>query len=386
MNIIDKRILIPASPEVIWGVLSTMENNPQWQVNCAGISFLTTDHQGQGMRYRAISDKGRDNVIEISAWYENVGYAYHIIDGSHPFRSNKGRLRLQEVTDGTIVQWVFEYELGGMLSGVRNALSIRRGLENDVVKSLENLWRMVTSMTGSKTYVSKTAMREAPDVEARSQYKPRHEAKVNYLNHQAESDSQAPSFIIDEPPIEESDTRPRPAAITPITPLAPVDELALPVQHPTPILEPDFLTDIDKSKPQHDDSIFQPPADVSYTSPPTPPSTKRVELDVLDENPVEEKSAEETPPLEPSYEYAPVPKVTDTATVSVFDLFGLPKPSETQQMPAVVLSEPKADLILPPTDSQVIPRVDLQASQSHGEIIGMRVAFRRRNIHIRRRK
>lgn len=386
MNIIDQRILIPASPEVIWGIVSTMERNPQWQVNCRDVSFLTTNHQGQGMRYRAVSPKGRDYVVQVSAWYENVGYAYQIVDSNIPFRDNRGRLRLQEVNEGTIVQWVFEYELGGALSGLRNTLGVRRGLEGDIIKSLENLWRVVTDATGSKTYISKSAIREAPDVEARAQYKPRHETKTRQPD-----EAEIPN-LFDEPPIDEGDTRPRPPAQ-----IESVDPFAISaVDNTPPMPEPDFLSNLEQPAPLQSHDIFQPPrteedtpafsrpSDSSAESPPTPPSTKRVEVPAY-----QSPEASETEQYHLEF-IENEPSVTDTSTMSVFDLFGLPKPSETQQMQAVQLIDANTSQTPPPTDSQIIPRVEVasthQSSTQREKSVGLRVTLRRRNIRIRRRQ
>ena len=56
------------------------------------------------------SGKGKnDVVVEISAWYDTLGYEYRIVDGAK-FGENQGRIRLQEVAEGTLVRWIFQYE------------------------------------------------------------------------------------------------------------------------------------------------------------------------------------------------------------------------------------------------------------------------------------
>ncbi|MCA9904460.1 MAG: SRPBCC family protein, partial [Anaerolineae bacterium] len=122
MTTIDHRILIPVPQNVVWDYIGNLANNVRWQVDCSNLSFLTTRQEGVGTRWRASSEKGKEYVVEIRAWYEGLGYEYSFIDRP-PFRTAMGRIRLQEIPEGTVVQWTLEYELGGMLGGVRNSLS-----------------------------------------------------------------------------------------------------------------------------------------------------------------------------------------------------------------------------------------------------------------------
>ena len=73
MNIIDQRILIPTSPENVWGYISDINNNPNWQAGCRTVSFLTIAHKGQGIRWRYTAKRGREYVVEVTAWYDRLG-------------------------------------------------------------------------------------------------------------------------------------------------------------------------------------------------------------------------------------------------------------------------------------------------------------------------
>ena len=64
-------------------------------------------------------------MAEIRAWYEGLGYEYSYVERP-PFKSALGRVRLQEIPEGTVVQWTLEYEIGGVLGGVRGALGVAR--------------------------------------------------------------------------------------------------------------------------------------------------------------------------------------------------------------------------------------------------------------------
>ncbi|TVR19092.1 MAG: SRPBCC family protein [Anaerolineaceae bacterium] len=457
MNTIDQRILIPVSPESIWGIISNIEDNKQWQVHCAKVSFLTTNRQGQGVRYRFSNPSGRDYVAEITAWYDNVGYAYQLIDGVN-FRYNRGRIRLQEIAEGTIVQWVFEYEAGGILGGLRNTLSTRRQTENNIIESLRNLWRVATKDRAGEQYVSKTLMQEAPDAESRAQYKSRHPSPV--IN---EASTGGSDEFLTEPPVAEDDTRPRPATASSVTDDNELGAIADAEMNAEGLREPDFLSDFDapsvtapQSADQADHSIFQPPVEeqmppASQDAPPTPPSIKRVEIEpvaeddqtavddiVIDDGMDDESSiiiteakAEMTGddvsdameiPEETILPVIPVPPETvgddaddiadtkdaettaqqaqsetplsavdkrDTASLSVFEIFGLPKPSETQQMAAITeadIEAAEAGTARPEAlaaTTQAISPPDMESRQK--TTTGWRLSARRRLIKLRRR-
>ncbi len=398
MNTIDQRILIPASPDTIWSLLSDIAHNVDWQRDCKDILFLTTTTEGAGMRYRASNNAGRQYVVEITAWYDNVGYAYRIVDGL-PYKENRGTIRLQEIAEGTIVQWMFEYELSGFLSGVRNAVSARRNIENGIIESLEKLWKVANSLQDQSKgqYISKSVIREAPDVKARSSYIPRHPSKPQ----QAEENAVQQVPIIDEPPVEQDDTKPTKSVV------AEADNMAIDTSQP-PMNEPEFLDGVSSQseKPQ-DHATWQPPGSKPDTMQTIDPVTAEHLADEPDiaENQAPPPSfpiiAEDTPSEEPdaipepSFELEPIEQepddIRDTSTVSVFDLFGVPKPSESQQMPAVKLDEPEnipEPEALPPQSiqqvAQEVVQTPKQPSDEQPKRVGVRLLMRRRLINIRR--
>lgn len=274
MTTIDHRILIPAPPDVVWDYVSDITHNPDWQVDCSEVIFLTSRREGPGVRWRYSKPDGHECVIAVSAWYNGLGYEYYFVDGM-PFRENKGRVRLQEIPEGTIVQWTFTYELGGLFGGVRNALGISREVDHIIADSLKTLWQKIKQSTGtvSRVYEAKSLMRDAPDVEARSNYRPRHpsaaEGQADEMQPQREfmpeppvlEDDGQPISIIAEPPVVDDDTRPRPAVTD------------APEAEPVPADmegEPDFLERVG------DLSRFEPPRDPSDTQPkPIPEPAKK---------------------------------------------------------------------------------------------------------------
>lgn len=360
MTIIDHRILIPKSPQVIWELVSDLTRNPTWQVDCTGVSILTPGRRtGAGLRWRLTTTSNREYVAEITAWYDGLGYEYTFVDGA-PYKESKGRLRLQEIAEGTIVQWSFSYETGGVLGGFRNTLSLKRQTENALVDSLKNLWKVMQKFGSDELpREAKSLMRDAPDYEARVQYKPRHpSAKPAEQNL---SSAAEPALSISEPPVSEDDTRPR----APISVEAPLEEPVL----VAPELVEHTLT----------------PPEVTDTAPVhslTPPELQAVSLDEpLAEEPLLEGAESESQQGVSNLSFPEISKL-DTSEVSVFDLFGLPRPSQTQQMQPVEVPDE-------PTENVVAKAVAVVEAASAVPApaplrVGFRILHRRKSVRLRR--
>lgn len=489
MNTIDQRILIPAPPDVVWAYLSDITHNPNWQADCQHVAFLTSKREGPGTRWRYSTARNREQVAEISAWYNGLGYEYTIIDGA-PFRKNTGRIRLQEIPEGTVVQWTFSYEAGGLFGGGRGA---GRQVETNMETSLKNLWRQITQATSGKAaHEAKSLMRDAPDVAARSQYKPRHpslakdEAVPAPRGYAERRPPEKPLIIEDEigiedlgvarfqppvripePPIAEGDTRPRPAVVEPVStpiqasaPTADEEPDFLASLNAPATFEPDFLASMDAPSAitdlpapipavKEDDTRPRPAViepereiDLSEEAPPAPlvvsefiasaeppaPIAPEPEIAIEEAPPapqvvvkaeapsVPEPPADETPyaafmppereiappaaPLpEPTVKPAPVERristsaelpavrADDTGERSIWEIFGLPRPSETAEFQAVTPEAPPAD----PTPTPY-PRVQIPSEAPRpyvGEIpsegrVGLRLRARRKLVRVRR--
>ncbi|MDE2859030.1 MAG: SRPBCC family protein [Chloroflexota bacterium] len=309
MHVIDLEIMIPASPDFIWRSLGDIASSADWQAGVIAVSFLTTQHEGKGARWRYSYAKGSDVIIEAAAWYDTLGYEYSIVDGAG-YGNNQGRIRLQEVNDGTLVRWTFNYEAGGMLGGLRNAMRLKRKTTRQIQDSLRNLHNLVQKESGGiSTHSARATVREAPGVEERSSYQPRHPS--NFVESAAEAadedglaeDLQPIAFALDEEPSPlsgqtDGDTKPNPV-----------------------VLGGDGLLDMELQKNEIEAATE--PIDTKVVS---------IEPDIR-EVIVEEPQAPEEPfeaiPID-----RPVPArsqrgAVDTSTLSVFEIFGLPKPSET---------------------------------------------------------
>lgn len=334
MTTIDQRILIPTPPEVVWEYISEIRNNPRWQAGCTGVNFLTSKVSGPGTRWRQTVEKSSEQVIEIAAWYEGLGYQYTYIDGM-PFRDGIGRIRLQEIPEGTVVQWTITYEMGGLLGGMRSSLGLNRRLETMMVTSLKALWKQVNeSGSAQRLREAKSLMRDAPDAEARANYKPRHVPVVD-LRTEGDGEAAPPvtpvpapaplseldgdakyrppaGYTIPEPPVAEDDTRPRqpvvsvesPAPSEPIRRRLSIHELVEDAE------EPEFLQDMVRFAPP---AVEPPGMDDTQPIRPVASAAPPGEPDILDAFTLEEA------------DFAPSKSVEDNANVE------LERPEHTPQ-------------------------------------------------------
>ena len=310
MNLIDLEILIPASPEFIWRFMGDLSAIPQWYEEVVSVSFLSTQREGQGTRWRHSTVRGNDVIVEVSAWYDTLGYEYRIIDGT-TYSDNQGRIRLHEVTDGTLVRWTFQYASGGVLGGLRNAMRLKRSTTNQIQDSLRNLHRLIMEESGGiSTHEAKASMQDAPDVQERSSYEPRHPSAFREV---ADDDtSLSESFPLsydlelepeDRAPVVDSDTKPNPVV------LGSGDELISQAE-PEPA--------IDDTQPVEVEALLAeiPPHDTTSPEPEPEPQV------------AEQTAPEATADPQPSLaSLAPAPP-KDSAHLSVFEIFGLQKPSE----------------------------------------------------------
>jgi hypothetical protein len=395
MTILDHRILIPKSPEKIWEFLSDLSQNASWQVDCKSVSILTTKQTGPGVRWRYTTTSGRSYVAEITAWYDGLGYEYTFVDGT-PFSENKGRIRLQEIAEGTVVQWTLTYETSGVLAGVRNAVGLKRQFETAMVDSLKNLWKVLQKvMPDDKPREVKSLMRDAPDYESRTQYRPRHPSAKPEPEADLSPQPSVPHIV--EPPIAADDTRPRaPVRVDP----DPVPEAPAP---PTPVVSQSF-DDPDtgtiepviyplpvEKQPEAKEFVPRPPdKEIDPDFAPARRSTQEMkavvtipEPELELPQPVEPPSAKPEPVAETLLSETPKPPSTAstgsfdtvkmaTSEMSVFELFGIPRPSQTQEISAVIPPEPIAEIVEPPVATLASTR------------IGLRLVLRRKRVRLRR--
>lgn len=369
MPLIDQRILIAASAETVWRYLTQPEYVSRWHLGCRQLSILTTRTQGVGVRRRCTDGRGKSTVEEITAWLENIGYEYKVVDG--PYRAFRARFRLQPAPEGTIVNWVVEYRRRGLFSGLRELLGRRRRTRRMMEESLRNLRKLV-ERSGARLdpeRQARVAMQPAPDVAARAA----RGAEVMRAQN-ASAAAGAPLVIGD-------DDLPEPAARTlihqPLSEPSFVTKLSAVEQ---PAVSPDSLADTKPRKPKGlaealaakppqppkrpDEPIWDSSArtvPVSLVAPPLPPAEPTQALDATPPKPPPPRTLPEVPPTPaagtplppPEPEAAPKPTTLyDTGEVSIWEVFGIPRPSEKTRtdLHAIVASlAPEAPSSAPPS-------------------------------------
>ena len=176
MQVIDLEILIPASPEQIWRYLGDIAKAPQWQAGVEAVSFLTTQREGKGARWRYTQKRGADVIIEASAWYDTVGYEYKVVDGA-AIGDNSGRIRLTEVTDGTVARWTLNYEPAGVLPGLRRFQGQGKRAKSKPACATCIGW--CSKISALPATIRAPVSAKQPDVEQRQEYKPRHPSALD---------------------------------------------------------------------------------------------------------------------------------------------------------------------------------------------------------------
>ncbi len=385
MTIIDHRVLVNAPPEVVWELLGDLAALPKWHINCQDTRILTTQSQGVGVRRRNTMSSGPDTVEEILTWYNNLGFEYTVVDGPR-YHSNRGRLRLQAIPEGTVVQWTFEYQLGGALAFLRDFF-LRRRLNDEAARSLKRFKQLVESagIRMDAATVERVSLRPAPDVNARAALG---EATTRARNVKVElpqtppaasektqvrlpptppPDRTAPQTrpaVLDigaddlpplegiavEPPRAEEDTRPRPPVETPAPTSTPLPEPDLP-----PLAEETALQDTVRREPA--DLAPLPDLDTNDTVPVAPPVEDFSPL--LERRPVELAEPPYTAPIEPPVEAEPEQAIEEHESQPV----PLPEPSAETGRTEPVRPEAAASWAEPVQQVPVIEEPESPTSQ-----------------------
>lgn len=333
-SLIDQRILIPAPANVIWGVLADQQQLPHWRYDCASLSILTTRQFGVGMRRRCIPNRGKDRVEEITAWYEGLGYEYALVD-SRQFKLYTGRLRLQAVSDGTIVQWTVNYAPAGLMTRLRLRFGKKKAIETEVTESLRSLRRLVEGMgysdigEGRKRNtlqpvqsVVKTSTQpiQVPKQEAKADTKPR---KPEGLAEAANESEFAKQFM---PPATDTSA----TVIPPVTLAEPSAADTEPKR--ANVFPPETEN---PEQPTQPSSLPELPPGMPESLKVTPPKgTPKVDLSRLryadeleedEETPRHQRSATSTHIIKPGL--PPPTDQTDTGQISIWEAFSLKAPS-----------------------------------------------------------
>ncbi len=254
MTLIDQRILIDAPAPVVWEFLSDPERQAAWHVGYSGISILTTQRTGQGVRRRCtLAGQGKDVIEEITAWVDGLGYEYRLIEGG-PYGTFQGRFRLQPVPDGTTVQWTVSYKTKGVAGWLKDRTSGRNTLMAMMADSLRRLRRQVDELgvRADQDYRARVGIRARLNADERAQYQRRHAPPPGVDVYGSAEQSGVP-VTLDEPASQPAET-----AVTepPAPPSMPTPSVPTPTFSPPP--DPAFVASLahnaETSAPPEEDS------------------------------------------------------------------------------------------------------------------------------------
>jgi len=379
VTLIDQRILIDAPPQVIWETLTDPAKIAQWHAGYSGVALLTTQRAGPGTRRRCTrAGGGKDLIEEITAWVDGLGYEYRVVEGE-PFRDFQGRIRLQTVPDGTIVQWTVSYQPKGIGGRLRDRMSGRQELTAMIAASLRQLRRMVDELglRMDDDYRARVGIRPRLNFSERAQYQRRHPPTTGDMPPIAPPAPAAdahfqPPAPASEQPVAAETLPPPPDHIAPPVEVALGPEDTAPTRPPALDLpaaeEPDYKR---RTPPRGIPAVqFVPPAE--QLPPPTPipveaapPTPTPVEIAPPLPQPVElappdvvrppapapassltDQTATDqptpprgtpvpplppvrvTPSAPPPEDRRPQTPKTDTGEMSIWDVFGVARPSQ----------------------------------------------------------
>ncbi len=369
MTLIDQRILIDAPPSIIWDYISDPYKLAQWHAGYTSVSVLTTQQTGLGTRRRcAVTGGGKDVIEQITAWVDGLGYEYEFVEAG-PYRLMRGRIRLQPGPDGTSVQWTVEYRPKGPFGLLRDWLGGRKQFAAMMAASLRELRQQVNALglRMDDTYRARLGIQGRLNVAERAQYQRRHPVPG--------ADSPAPASVAENAPAHdagmaevaslpieqavtprEAEVAPEPSTSLPETPIetaaiaaeeglvaTPPPAPAEPALPPPPVIAPppliappgDAEPDYRRVTPPRGIPAVQRPPAHELPSPFARPVPQGEELAPARPTPPpgapspappggrEQADRPETLP-------PPTPK-TDTGEMSIWEVFGLRRPSERDE-------------------------------------------------------
>ncbi len=376
MPIIDQRILIVAPSEAVWPYLSETALYSRWNKGAKQISLLSTKLKGVGVRRRCTDSRGKSVVEEMTAWLDNIGYEYIVIEG--PYKSFIGRLRLQPLPEGTLITWEIDYKLRGAFAGLRDALGFRRRLRKQTTDSLRILKRTVeaSGIRLDPERQKRVAMQADPGLQARQarMNEPTTRAPMQTPTMPQQPIYSPPRVVVGEDDLTEipSTLPPAPATSVPTAIPAPptaapqitlppaavraeippppvVGERTIPAAAKPAIPEPPIK--VDDTKPSikqvaeptiassaaddNADSLASTvPIELVAPKPPAPPPTATQNVIVPPPS-----LPDLRPPLEPSIpmptpapsELPQPPQKMETGEMSIWDVFGVSRPSDVHK-------------------------------------------------------
>lgn len=138
MTEFEHRILIPLPTVQIWAILLDWTRIPQWQPEVSSVEIIRSHTRNQFPSLRLTTVHKKIWVMEVTAWYDSLGYEYRM--SRDDLRECFGRWRLRGIPEGTV--------LASSISYTAKALSVRRKrLENSNVERLRLFRELAQSLT-----------------------------------------------------------------------------------------------------------------------------------------------------------------------------------------------------------------------------------------------
>ena len=139
MTKIEKAVEIKATPEKVFNYLKDLEKQPEWMPSIKSHKITSERKEGVGITTHCITEPGGRRIewdAEVTEWEVNKKIAWEC----NPPLKNKGSFSLEPLDDGTRVTFEMNYELPySILGKIIDRLKVRKDMEEDVSKGLENL-------------------------------------------------------------------------------------------------------------------------------------------------------------------------------------------------------------------------------------------------------
>ena len=139
----EMSIIFHRPVQEVFDYISDFKNGPQWQIGLQGVGRITEGSLGVGTRFtsmRRFMGRKMESGIEFTAFELNKKLAIKSYSGSSPFKQT---FLFEEIPGGTLINTVFELELGGIMNLAEPLIApaVRREMKTD----FDNLREIIES-------------------------------------------------------------------------------------------------------------------------------------------------------------------------------------------------------------------------------------------------
>jgi uncharacterized membrane protein len=139
----EMSIIFHRPVQEVFDYISDFQNSPQWQAGLMGVGRITEGPIGIGTRFtsmRKAMGRKMESGIEFTAFELNKKLAIKSYSGTSPFKQT---FLFEEIPGGTLVNMVFELELGGIMNLAEPLVAprVRREMKTD----FDNLREIIES-------------------------------------------------------------------------------------------------------------------------------------------------------------------------------------------------------------------------------------------------